>query len=147
MEGEGGLQTMIGAAELFRLFDALLGEDLLALALDDGRTLGLDSLRLASSRSRGSNRSHSSAAREGLLPPLYSLRDARLPPCRLIPPGDGGGAASLVMVTAGKTLPLRTTVGAPAALTDLVLPLLPIPGPFQKSPEERWRWRWRCCCR
>ena len=66
MEGEGGLQTMIGAAELFRLFDALLGEDLLALAVDDGRTLGLDSLRLASSR--GSNLSDSTAAREDLLP-------------------------------------------------------------------------------
>ena len=55
---------MIGAAEFFRRFDDLLGED--PIAVDDSRTLGLDSLRLASSR--GSNLSDSTAAREDLLP-------------------------------------------------------------------------------
>ena len=72
---------------------------------------------------------------------MYSLRDALLPPCRLIPPGASaaslaGDAASLVIVTAGKTLPLRTTGAASPALTDLVLPLLPMTGPFRKSADD-----------
>ena len=94
LEGEGGLQTMIGAPEFFRRLDDLLGEE--------GRTLGLES-RL------GSNFSDSSAARENLLPPPPpppgSLRDALLPPCRLIPPPLAAGDASLVTKAAGNTLP------------------------------------------
>lgn len=117
---------MMGAAEFFRRFDDLFDVD--------GMTLGLESLRLVSPR--GSNRSESSVAREDLLP-ACSRRDALLPPCRNIPPSIAG-EVSLVTVTAGNTLPLSTTKGAcPPALTDLVLPLLPIPCPFQNSPDER----------